>query len=102
MPDVEYEAELLFRELRLDSLSTGDLKQTGQLFVCAVQMHGALVAVRVCRLAFQASAIYQFINDVLSSSSSQELKLVIFSACNLKILITHPQVLCFGFTSSTT
>jgi hypothetical protein len=29
MPDVEYEAELLFRALRLDLLSTGDLKQTG-------------------------------------------------------------------------
>jgi hypothetical protein len=30
VPDVEYEAELLFRALRLDALSTGDLKQTGQ------------------------------------------------------------------------
>jgi hypothetical protein len=28
MPDVEYEAELLFQTLRLDSLSTGALKQT--------------------------------------------------------------------------
>jgi hypothetical protein len=32
MLDVECEAELLFRPLLLDSLSTGDLKQTGQLY----------------------------------------------------------------------
>jgi hypothetical protein len=79
MPDAEYEAELLFQALRLDSLSTGDLKQTGQMFVSTVQMHGALTAVRVSHLALQACAICQFINDALTqSSSSQELKLVIF------------------------
>jgi hypothetical protein len=63
MLDVECEAELLFRPLRLDSLSTGDLKQTGQLSLSAAQRRGALANVWVYRLTLQACAtchrIYQ-------------------------------------------
>jgi hypothetical protein len=62
MPNVEYEAELLFCALRLDSLSTGDLKQTGQqLLVSAARRRGALARVWVCRLALQVYAICQCI-----------------------------------------